>query len=31
MIFINGKLPKHGSLQGIEDLIEAELKKEKRT
>ena len=30
MIFINGKLPKQGSLQGLEDLIEAELRKEKR-
>jgi protein-disulfide isomerase len=30
IIFINGKLPKQGSLQGIEDLIEAELKKEKK-
>ncbi len=30
IIFVNGKLPKQGSLQGIEDLIEAELKKEKR-
>jgi protein-disulfide isomerase len=29
-IFINGKLPKQASLQGLEDLIEAELKKEKR-
>jgi protein-disulfide isomerase len=29
-IFVNGKLPKQGSLQGLEDLIEAELKKEKR-
>ena len=29
-IFVNGKLPKQGRLQGIEDLIEAELKKEKR-
>jgi protein-disulfide isomerase len=29
IIFINGKLPKQGSLQGIEELIEAELKKEK--
>jgi len=30
-IFVNGKLPKHGRLQGIENLIEAELKKEKST
>ncbi|OGP54717.1 MAG: hypothetical protein A2Y65_11270 [Deltaproteobacteria bacterium RBG_13_52_11] len=30
IIFINGKLPTQGSLQGIEDLIEAELKKEKK-
>ena len=30
IIYINGKLPKQGSLQGIEELIEAELKKEKR-
>jgi protein-disulfide isomerase len=30
IIFINGKLPIQASLQGIEDLIEAELKKEKR-
>jgi protein-disulfide isomerase len=29
-IFVNGKLPKEGSLQGIEALIEAELKKEKK-
>jgi protein-disulfide isomerase len=27
-VFINGKLPKHG--ESLEDLIEAELKKEKR-
>ena len=30
IIFVNGKLPIQASLQGIEDLIEAELKKEKR-
>ena len=30
IIFVNGRLPKEGSLQGIEELIEAELKKEKR-
>jgi protein-disulfide isomerase len=30
IVFVNGKLPKEGSLQGIEALIEAELKKEKR-
>jgi len=29
-IFVNGKLPREGSLQGLEDLIEAELKKGKR-
>jgi protein-disulfide isomerase len=29
-VFVNGKLPKESSLQGIEALIEAELKKEKR-
>jgi protein-disulfide isomerase len=29
IIYINGKLPKEDSLQGIEDLIEAELKKKK--
>ena len=29
-IFVNGKLPKEGSIQGIEALIEAELKKEKK-
>jgi len=29
-VFVNGKLPKEGSLQGIEALIEAELKKEKK-
>jgi protein-disulfide isomerase len=29
-IFINGKLPIQASLQGIEDFIEAELKKYKR-
>ena len=27
IIFVNGKLPKESSLQGLEDLIEAELKK----
>jgi protein-disulfide isomerase len=30
IIFVNGKLPIQASLQGLEDLIEAELKKEKR-
>ena len=30
IVFINGKLPKQGSLLGIEDLIEAELKSEKK-
>jgi len=30
IVFVNGKLPKQGSLQGIEELIEAELKKEKK-
>lgn len=30
IIFVNGKLPKEPSLQGLEDLIEAELKKKKR-
>ena len=30
IIFVNGKLPIQASLQGIEDLIEAELKKEKK-
>jgi protein-disulfide isomerase len=30
IIFVNGKVPKQASLQGVEDLIEAELKKEKR-
>jgi protein-disulfide isomerase len=30
IIFVNGKLPKQGSLQGLEDLIEAELTKEKK-
>jgi protein-disulfide isomerase len=30
LIFVNGRLPKQGSLQGIEALIEAELKKEKK-
>ena len=29
-IFVNGKLPKEASLQGLEDLIEAELKKGKK-
>jgi protein-disulfide isomerase len=29
IIFVNGKLPKETSLQGLEDLIEAELKKKK--
>ena len=29
-LFVNGKLPREGSLQGLEDLIEAELKKGKR-
>jgi len=29
-LFVNGKLPPEGSLQGLEDLIEAELKKGKR-
>jgi len=29
-IFINGRLPKEASLQGIEALIEAELEKEKK-
>ena len=29
IIFVNGKLPKKTSLQGLEDLIEAELKNEK--
>jgi protein-disulfide isomerase len=29
MVFVNGRLPKQGSLQGIEELIEAELKKKK--
>jgi protein-disulfide isomerase len=29
IIYINGKLPKETSLQGLEDLIEAELKKKK--
>ncbi len=29
MVFVNGRLPKEGTLQGIEALIEAELKKEK--
>ncbi len=29
-IFVNGKLPKESSLQGIEALIEAELKKGKK-
>jgi protein-disulfide isomerase len=30
MVFVNGKLPKRGNLEGIEDLIKAELKKEKK-
>jgi hypothetical protein len=30
IVFVNGKLPIQASLQGIEDLIEAELRKEKR-
>jgi protein-disulfide isomerase len=30
VVFVNGRLPKEGSLQGIEALIEAELKKEKK-
>jgi protein-disulfide isomerase len=29
-IFVNGKLPKESSLQGVEDLIEAELNKGKK-
>jgi len=29
-LFVNGKLPSEGSLRGLEDLIEAELKKGKR-
>ena len=29
-LFVNGKLPREGSLQGLEALIEAELKKGKR-
>jgi len=29
-VFVNGKLPKESSLQGIEALIEAELMKEKK-
>jgi protein-disulfide isomerase len=29
-VFVNGRLPKEGSLGGIEALIEAELKKEKK-
>jgi protein-disulfide isomerase len=29
-LFVNGKLPAEGSLQGLENLIEAELKKGKR-
>ena len=29
IIFINGKLPKETSVKGLEDLIEAELKKKK--
>jgi protein-disulfide isomerase len=30
IVFVNGKLPKQGSLQGLEYLIEAELMKEKK-
>jgi protein-disulfide isomerase len=30
IIYVNGKLPKEGSMQGLEDLIEAELKKGKK-
>jgi len=30
VLFVNGKLPSEGSLRGLEDLIEAELKKGKR-
>jgi protein-disulfide isomerase len=30
IIFVNGKLPKEGSLQGLEDMIETELKKGKK-
>jgi protein-disulfide isomerase len=30
IVFVNGRLPKEGTLQGIEALIEAELKKEKK-
>ena len=29
-IFVNGKLPKEASLRGLEDLIEAELKKKRK-
>jgi protein-disulfide isomerase len=29
-VFVNGRFPKEGSLQGIEALIQAELKKEKK-
>ncbi len=29
-IFVNGKLPKESSIQGVKALIEAELKKEKK-
>jgi protein-disulfide isomerase len=29
IIYVNGKLPKETNLQGLEDLIEAELKKKK--
>jgi protein-disulfide isomerase len=29
-VFVNGRLPKESSLQGIETLIETELKKEKK-
>lgn len=29
-LFVNGKFPPEGSLQGLEDLIEAELKKGKK-
>jgi protein-disulfide isomerase len=29
IVFVNGRLPKQGSLQGIEALIEAELQKKK--
>ena len=30
IVFVNGKLPLRGSLEGIEELIKAESKKEKR-